>query len=64
MFWWMAHFLWAIPLKLALLMGLLWAQLGLAALLGAALCIAIMIPLQFLIARNMSRNSAKLMVSE
>jgi hypothetical protein len=44
-------------------MGLLYLQLGYSALIGAAICILIMIPLQFLIGRKMSANSKELMVS-
>ncbi len=57
MLFWMAHFVWAIPLKLGILMALLWMTLGWSALVAAALCIIIMIPLQFLVATAMSANS-------
>jgi hypothetical protein len=63
MLFWMAHFLWAIPLKLGLLMLLLWNTLGLSALIAGALCIVLMIPLQFIIAKAMSNNSKLLLVS-
>lgn len=62
MLFWMAHFVWAIPLKLGVLMALLWVTLGWSALVAAALCIVIMIPLQFLIARAMAANSKLLLV--
>ncbi|CAL8071482.1 unnamed protein product [Orchesella dallaii] len=61
MFFWMAHFIWAIPLKLGILMTLLYLQLGYSALIGAGVCILIMIPLQFLIGKKMSSNSKELM---
>ncbi|ODN02369.1 ATP-binding cassette sub-family C member 8 [Orchesella cincta] len=47
--------------KLGILMGLLYLQLGYSALIGAGVCILIMIPLQFLIGKKMSSNSKELM---
>lgn len=43
-------------------MTLLYFQLGYSALIGAGVCILIMIPLQFLIGKKMSSNSKELMV--
>lgn len=43
-------------------MTLLYFQLGYSALIGAGVCILVMIPLQFFIGRKMSSNSKLLMV--
>jgi hypothetical protein len=64
MFFSMLHLTWAIPLKLIILMGLLCKVLGWSALIAAGLTIVIMIPLQFIIARLMSKNSISLLVSK
>nr|CAD7569264.1 unnamed protein product [Timema californicum] len=45
-FFWIGHYIWAIPLKL-----------GWSAIIGAAFCILTMTPLQFLIGKKMSSNS-------
>jgi len=45
-------------------MGLLYLQLGYSALIGAAICIILMIPLQFWIGKKMSLNSREMMVSQ
>ncbi|CAG7720775.1 unnamed protein product [Allacma fusca] len=61
-FFWQAHFIWAIPLKLLILMVLLYLQLGYSALIGAATCIAVMIPAQYVISvKCMSPNSKEYM---
>uniref|UniRef100_A0A1B6GIW2 Uncharacterized protein n=2 Tax=Cuerna arida TaxID=1464854 RepID=A0A1B6GIW2_9HEMI len=54
---WIGHYVWAIPLKIAVLMYLLYYKLGVSALLGAACCILLLTPLQFLIGKQMSSNS-------
>ncbi|XP_037038028.1 ATP-binding cassette sub-family C member Sur isoform X2 [Bradysia coprophila] len=52
-----AHYVWAIPLKIAIIMYLLYQQLGISALIGALVCIIIMVPLQFVIGSAMASNS-------
>ncbi|XP_014240364.1 ATP-binding cassette sub-family C member Sur isoform X2 [Cimex lectularius] len=54
---WIGHYIWAIPLKISVLMYLLYCQLGLSAIIGALFCIITMTPLQFLIGKKMSDNS-------
>ncbi|KAG8334859.1 hypothetical protein J6590_081006 [Homalodisca vitripennis] len=54
---WIGHYVWAIPLKIAVLMYLLYCKLGVSALIGAACCILLLTPLQFLIGKQMSSNS-------
>ncbi|KAJ6649735.1 ATP-binding cassette sub-family C member Sur [Pseudolycoriella hygida] len=52
-----AHYVWAIPLKIAIIMYLLYQQLGISALIGALVCVIVMVPLQFVIGKAMSSNS-------
>lgn len=59
---WVGHYLWAIPLKIALLMVLLYRYLGVAALIGSAVTIFTLTPLQLLIGRKMSSNTKILSV--
>uniref|UniRef100_A0A1B6CN95 Uncharacterized protein n=1 Tax=Clastoptera arizonana TaxID=38151 RepID=A0A1B6CN95_9HEMI len=54
---WIGHYIWAIPLKIGVLMYLLYCKLGISAIIGATCCIIILTPLQFLIGKNMSTNS-------
>ncbi len=85
---WIAHYVWAIPLKviiffeliilflfpgdiycsidfyfsiivsqIAIIMYLLYQQLGISALIGALVCIIVMLPLQFVIGSAMASNS-------
>ncbi|XP_030561712.1 ATP-binding cassette sub-family C member Sur isoform X1 [Drosophila novamexicana] len=56
-FFWIAHYAWAIPFKIALVIYLLYLKLGISAVIGAIVCIVIMTPLQFLIGHAMSRNA-------
>ncbi|XP_071446866.1 ATP-binding cassette sub-family C member Sur isoform X2 [Hetaerina americana] len=54
---WVGHYTWAIPLKIGVLMYLLYLKLGISAIVGAAFCILTMTPLQFIIGKKMSTNS-------
>lgn len=54
---WIGHYTWAIPWKVAVLMYLLYCKLGLSAVIGALFCIIFMTPLQFIIGKKMSNNS-------
>ncbi|XP_055381997.1 ATP-binding cassette sub-family C member Sur isoform X2 [Condylostylus longicornis] len=56
-FFWIAHYVWAIPLKIGLVMYLLYLKLGISAIIGSFVCILTMTPLQFLIGKAMSKNS-------
>nr|CAD7415628.1 unnamed protein product [Timema poppensis] len=56
-FFWIGHYIWAIPLKICVLMYFLYLKLGWSAIIGAAFCILTMTPLQFLIGKKMSSNS-------
>ncbi|XP_037885915.1 ATP-binding cassette sub-family C member Sur isoform X2 [Glossina fuscipes] len=55
-FFWIAHYVWAIPLKIAVVMYLLYLKLGISALIGSFACILTITPLQFLIGKAMSKN--------
>ncbi|XP_055635948.1 ATP-binding cassette sub-family C member Sur isoform X2 [Toxorhynchites rutilus septentrionalis] len=54
-----AHYVWAIPLKIGVVMYLLYQLLGVSAVIGSVVCIVTMTPLQFLIGKMMSENSKK-----
>ncbi|KAH8377825.1 hypothetical protein KR093_007269 [Drosophila rubida] len=56
-FFWISHYAWAIPFKIALVIYLLYLKLGVSAVAGAIVCIVIMTPLQFLIGNAMSKNA-------
>ncbi|XP_033235782.1 ATP-binding cassette sub-family C member Sur isoform X5 [Drosophila pseudoobscura] len=56
-FFWIAHYAWAIPFKILVVIYLLYLKLGISAVVGAIVCILIMTPLQFLIGNAMSKNS-------
>ncbi|PSN38190.1 hypothetical protein C0J52_15039, partial [Blattella germanica] len=56
-FFWIGHYVWAIPLKIGVLMYLLYLKLGVSSIIGASFCILTMTPLQFLIGKKMSTNS-------
>jgi hypothetical protein len=49
--------------QIGVLMFLLYQKLGISAIIGAACCILIMTPLQFLIGKKMSTNSKAITVS-
>ncbi|XP_022163687.1 ATP-binding cassette sub-family C member Sur-like [Myzus persicae] len=57
---WIGHYIWAIPLKIIILIYLLYLKLGWSAIVGSACCIVIMIPLQFFIGKKMSSNSKEI----
>ncbi|XP_073995302.1 sulfonylurea receptor isoform X2 [Rhodnius prolixus] len=54
---WIGHYIWAIPVKISLLMYLLYCKLGISAVIGASCCIVLMTPLQFFIGKKISINS-------
>ncbi|XP_049279530.1 ATP-binding cassette sub-family C member Sur isoform X2 [Anopheles funestus] len=55
----MVHYVWAIPLKIAVVMYLLYRQLGISTVIGSVVCIVTMTPLQLLIGKLMAANSKK-----
>uniref|UniRef100_A0A182JDM1 Uncharacterized protein n=1 Tax=Anopheles atroparvus TaxID=41427 RepID=A0A182JDM1_ANOAO len=55
----MVHYVWAIPLKIGVVMYLLYRQLGISTVIGSVVCIFTMTPLQILIGKLMAANSKK-----
>uniref|UniRef100_A0A182LZU1 ABC transmembrane type-1 domain-containing protein n=1 Tax=Anopheles culicifacies TaxID=139723 RepID=A0A182LZU1_9DIPT len=55
----MVHYVWAIPLKIAVVMYLLYRQMGISTVIGSVVCIVTMTPLQLLIGKLMAANSKK-----
>ncbi|XP_017075895.2 ATP-binding cassette sub-family C member Sur [Drosophila eugracilis] len=51
------HYAWAIPFKIAVVIYLLYVNLGISAVIGSIVCIVIMTPLQFIIGNAMSKNA-------
>lgn len=56
-FFWIGHYTWAIPLKIAAIVFLLYTHLGVSAIIGAFCCILIVTPLQLVLGKKMSENS-------
>ncbi|XP_029661257.1 ATP-binding cassette sub-family C member Sur [Formica exsecta] len=56
-FFWIGHYIWAIPLKIAVIIFLLYLKLGVSAIVGAICCILIVTPMQLLLGKRMSENS-------
>ena len=55
------HYVWAIPLKLAILQYLLYRQLGTAAVIASVLCLVLMVPAQFVLGKQISRTNQRVM---
>ncbi|XP_030024318.1 ATP-binding cassette sub-family C member Sur isoform X2 [Manduca sexta] len=53
---WVCHYIWAIPLKIAVILYLLHMKLGVSALIGTAAGVLIITPLQFYIGKKLSDN--------
>ncbi|KAM3963463.1 LOW QUALITY PROTEIN: sulfonylurea receptor [Aphomia sociella] len=54
---WICHYLWAIPLKVTVILYLLYTKLGISAIVGAATSVIFITPLQFYIGKKLSDNS-------
>ena len=61
---WNVHYMWALPLKITVIVGLVYMRLGISAALGAILGAFIIIPLQFLVGKLMSDNNKKILETE
>lgn len=57
----LCHYIWAIPLKLAILLYLLHSYLGFASVIAAILCLLIMVPAQFLLGKRISLKNKESM---
>ncbi|XP_076375179.1 uncharacterized protein LOC117218023 isoform X2 [Megalopta genalis] len=55
-FFWIGHYAWAIPLKIAAIVFLLYAKLGVGAIVGALCCILLVAPVQLILGKKMSEN--------
>ncbi|CAK9810065.1 ATP-binding cassette sub-family C member 9 [Anthophora plagiata] len=56
-YFWIGHYTWAIPLKITVIIFLLYTKLGVSAIIGALCCILIITPLQLMLGKKMSENS-------
>ena len=56
--------MWSLPLKICVIIFLVYSQLGISAALGSMLGTFITIPCQFLVGKAMSRNNRNIMESE
>ncbi|XP_072943840.1 ATP-binding cassette sub-family C member Sur [Epargyreus clarus] len=54
---WICHYVWAIPLKVTVILYLLYNKLGISAIIGTIASILIITPLQFFIGKKLSDNS-------
>ncbi|XP_050672512.1 ATP-binding cassette sub-family C member Sur-like [Leptidea sinapis] len=54
---WICHYTWAIPLKVLVILYVLYTKLGVSAIIGVATSIFIITPLQFFIGKKISDNS-------
>ncbi|KAJ0180469.1 hypothetical protein K1T71_003873 [Dendrolimus kikuchii] len=57
---WFCHYLWAIPLKVLVILYFLYSKLGLSAIIGTIGSIFIVTPLQFYIGKKLSDNSKEI----
>ncbi|XP_014489002.1 PREDICTED: ATP-binding cassette sub-family C member Sur [Dinoponera quadriceps] len=56
-FFWVGHYVWAIPLKITAIIFLLYLKLGISAIIGSICCILIVTPMQLILGKQMSVNS-------
>ena len=61
---WNIHYLWSLPLKIGVLIGLLYHQMGVSGVAGALFGTIIIIPLQFLTGKCMSVNNKRILKSQ
>ncbi|XP_068629390.1 ATP-binding cassette sub-family C member 9 [Battus philenor] len=57
---WVCHYIWAIPLKVAVILYLLYTKLGISAIIGTAVSVIIITPLQFYIGKKLSDNAKEI----
>ncbi|XP_020299812.1 ATP-binding cassette sub-family C member Sur [Pseudomyrmex gracilis] len=56
-FFWIGHYIWAIPFKIIAIVFLLYLKLGISAIAGPICCILIVTPMQLVLGKQMSENS-------
>jgi len=61
---WNIHYIWSLPLKICIIIVLVYSRLGISAACGSLLGTIITIPCQFLVGKAMSRNNRNIMESE
>ena len=61
---WNVHYIWALPLKMTIIFGLVYTRLGISAAIGSVLGTVIIIPLQVIIGKAMSDNNKKILETE
>ncbi|KAJ2952805.1 hypothetical protein O0L34_g7165 [Tuta absoluta] len=54
---WICHYMWAIPLKVSVILYLLYTKLGISAIIGTLASILFITPMQFYIGKRLSDNS-------
>ncbi|GBP81154.1 ATP-binding cassette sub-family C member 9 [Eumeta japonica] len=57
---WICHYIWTVPLKVILILYLLYSKLGPSAILGSATSMLLIIPIQFYIGKKISVNSKEI----
>ena len=61
---WNIHYLWALPLKVLVLIGLLYQKMGVSGAVGVVLGTLVIVPLQFLIGKLMSDNNKRIFAAQ
>ncbi|EGI61249.1 ATP-binding cassette transporter sub-family C member 9 [Acromyrmex echinatior] len=56
-FFWIVHYIWAVPLKITAIIFLLYLKLGISAIIAIICCILIVTPMQLFLGKQMSENS-------
>ncbi|XP_039304714.1 ATP-binding cassette sub-family C member Sur isoform X2 [Solenopsis invicta] len=56
-FFWIVHYIWAVPLKIIAIIFLLYLKLGISAIIGVTCCALIVTPMQLFLGKRMSENS-------
>ncbi|KAG5323862.1 SUR protein, partial [Acromyrmex heyeri] len=56
-FFWIVHYIWAVPLKITAIIFLLYLKLGISAIIAVICCILIVTPMQLFLGKQMSENS-------
>ena len=63
-FLWNIHYIWSLPLRILIIIVLVYTNLGISAALGSILGVFITIPCQFLVGKAMSSNNRNIMEAE
>jgi len=63
-FLWNIHYLWALPLKVLVLVGLLYEKMGIAGATAVVIGSAVIVPLQFIVGKCMSANNKNIFAAQ